>query len=764
MTAGTGGDGRRDAAAPEATLALAAVTVAVAVGMGRLFEGGAHLVPLLAAAGAAHAAMWAGRRFRLPLPASAAAAMGGVAVTAAWLLFPETAFLGLVPGPGTLSAARDALATAWSEFGDVVAPAPATDGFLLASMVGVGVTAVLADWAAFRMKVLFEAVVPSFTVFAFTATLGDDAGRALMVALYLGTLLLFLVVHRAGLESEGTSWFASRSKGGPGALLQGASVLALAAIVAALVVGPRLPGASADALLSWRDDGPGGDGRRTTVSPLVDIRGRLVQQSDTEVFTVRSDQRAYWRLTSLDTFDGQIWSSDASYRPIGERLPEVGTAATAVDTVVQEFTIRSLSSIWLPAAYRPERVSGVEDLSYNEDLGSLITGDDTTNGLTYQVESSVPRFDGSELMGSRPTASPDLDRFLDLPDVAPDVRALADDLAARAPQSPYTLALAIQDHFRSGFRYDLEARPGHDEQALGRFLFDTRAGYCEQFAGAFAVLARLAGLPTRVAVGFTPGELGADGLLHVKGLNAHAWPEVYIERFGWVAFEPTPGRGAPGADAYLGVDEAQAEPGDPRTATTLAPTTTVAPDDTATPSTTSAPGDDRVDAGATGEQRRPLRRHPAVVAAAVLAVVAAAVAGAIPLAKAARRRRRRAAAAGPADRVWVAWTEAADAVARAGAPRRPAETLDEHARRAAPAARLPAPAAAALATLARDAAAASYAPDPFPEDAGEEAVRNAAVVERSVNSLATRRQRVAWLLDPRPLYRPSGPGGGRRPR
>jgi len=100
--------------------------------------------------------------------------------------------------------------------------------------------------------------------------------------------------------------------------------------------------------------------------------------------------------------------------------------------------------------------------------------------------------------------------------------------------------------------------PGSGAGALERFLFETRRGYCEQFAGAFAVLARAAGLPTRVAVGFTPGDLGNDGRYRVRGLHAHAWPEVHLEGAGWVAFEPTPGRGNPTAEAYTGVPAAQA--------------------------------------------------------------------------------------------------------------------------------------------------------------------------------------------------------------
>jgi transglutaminase-like putative cysteine protease len=735
------------------TLALAAVTLSVALGLGRLFEGKSHLLPLVAATAVAHGVMWAGRRLGLPLVLSALAALGAVGVAGGSILLTDTTTFGL-PGPATLDAARQALSESWGLFGDVVAPTPATDGFLLAAMIGVAVTAVLADWAAFRMGVLFEAVVPSFTLFVFTAMLGTRAGRPVAVAAYLAALMLFLVVQRAALEATGTSWFASRTRGGTGALLRGAAVLGTVAVLAAVVVGPRLPGAAADAVLSWRDSGPDGDGRRTTVSPLVDIRGRLVDQSTTEVFTVRASQKAYWRITSLDTFNGQIWSSDASYRPVGERLP---TRATAPDTnqVVQDFTISGLSSIWLPAAYQPQAIDGLEDVSYNADLGSLITGEDTTDGLTYQVVSAVPRLTRAQLATDRrPVRSPDLVRFVQLPPVSNRVVDLAHNVAGNSDGSAYGLALALQSFFRENFTYSLDTGGGHDEAALETFLFNSQTGYCEQFAGAYAVLARILGLPTRVAVGFTPGEQDAEGTYHVRGLNAHAWPEVFLAGTGWVAFEPTPGRGAPGALDYLGIPEQQASPDDTSTATTAAPPTTAAADP-ATPSTTSAPADVATGDVPEGDEARPLRRHPLVVAGLVTLLILVTMLAGVPLAKAVRRRRRRSAAATAADRVWVAWSEAADAVSRAGAPRWPAETLAEHARRAGPTAGLPDEAAEALTTLAGDAAEASYGAGPVADETADRAARLAVAVERSVAGGATKRQRLLWSIDPRPL-RPGG--------
>ncbi|MGH9164337.1 MAG: transglutaminaseTgpA domain-containing protein, partial [Acidimicrobiales bacterium] len=589
-----------------ATLALTGLTVAAAVGMGRLFSGSSHLVPFLAAAGVGHAVMWAGRRRRLGLGVNVALALAAVAITVVWLVLPETTFLGL-PTTATLRAAAGALDRSWADFDTIVAPVPVSDGFVIAGMAGVGVAAVLADWAAFRMGVLFEALLPSFTLFVFTAALAADRGRAVMVGLYVAAVLAFLVVQQWTSRAGAASWFASRTTGGRGAVVRGGAALGGLAILAGVVVGPALPGADSAPLLALRDaDRPGG-GRRTTISPLVDIRGRLVEQSDREVFTVRSGLRSYWRLTSLDTFDGNIWSSDASYKPTGSRLPSGVGRGVNSSAAVQEFTISSLSSIWLPAAYRPVRLAGVDDVSFNEGLGSLITGRDTTDGLRYQVLSEVPRLGAVELgRVAGPPAGVDLSRFLRIDGVSPAVARLAAQIA-RGNDTPFAKARALQDYFQRGFTYNLQARPGHSGRALDAFLFDTREGYCEQFAGAYGVLARLMGLPTRVAVGFTPGEQSADGVFHVRGLNAHAWPEVLLAGAGWVAFEPTPGRGAPGAEDYTGLPEQQAQPADPRTATTAAPTTTVVPGPDGEAPATTVPAIAEPAPGRTG---RPLVENP----------------------------------------------------------------------------------------------------------------------------------------------------------
>ncbi len=118
------------------------------------------------------------------------------------------------------------------------------------------------------------------------------------------------------------------------------------------------------------------------------------------------------------------------------------------------------------------------------------------------------------------------------------VYALARRLAAGA-RSPYSLALRIERYLLRGHAY--EESPPVRPYPLVSFLFQDRLGYCQQFSGAMALLVRMAGVPARVAAGFTPGtRSGANGPFVVTDINAHAWVEVWFPGYGWVRFDPTP--------------------------------------------------------------------------------------------------------------------------------------------------------------------------------------------------------------------------------
>ncbi len=133
-------------------------------------------------------------------------------------------------------------------------------------------------------------------------------------------------------------------------------------------------------------------------------------------------------------------------------------------------------------------------------------------------------------------------KYTQLPGQLPErVRLLALDITKDC-ENEYDKSKAIESYLRS-LSYTLT--PGQSPENrdfVDYFLFDTREGYCTHFATSFSVLCRSLGIPVRYNEGYSvAGTPDADGWRVVTNANAHAWPEVYFEGYGWVPFEPTPG-------------------------------------------------------------------------------------------------------------------------------------------------------------------------------------------------------------------------------
>ena len=203
-------------------------------------------------------------------------------------------------------------------------------------------------------------------------------------------------------------------------------------------------------------------------------------------------------------------------------------------------------------------------------------------------------------------------------------------------------------------------------------------------------MARSRGIPARVAVGFTPGRVDADsdGTRYiVRGRNAHAWPEVWINQAGWVPFEPTPGRGAPGAEEWTGVPEQQDDPGPDRDHhRAVDPEHRDHPDDPARrrprrdPTRWTRWASGSTDGGGPLSPARPGRDRRGIRRARGRRL--GRPAGRLPGMLRTRMRRRRATTG--AAQVRLAWLEGAEAVGRVAPPLRPAETHAEFAARVRP--------------------------------------------------------------------------------
>ncbi len=720
----------------------------------RLFDSWDYAPLWLILAAGGHTTAAVSRRQRWPLALAATTSTVAMIFVVGLALYPRTLWLSLLPSRETLRQAATDIEAAWRAFGIVEAPTPATAGFLAVGGAVVWFAAFWSDAVALRWRLATEALLPSFGVLAFVGALGTDDWRIRSTAAMVLSAVVFVAAHGVHHTVGRVPMGASERRRSTVPMRTAWRFGAVATVIAVLAV-PLLPGSDAPAIVSWKELDGGSAAPRVTISPLVNAQGRLMTTSDAEMFRVEAPAPAYWRVTGLGRFDGEFWGSEQVYSTAAQAL----SGPADEDLFTQTFTISALDSIWLPAAFEPMTYDGPNAL-YDPQTSTLVTTQrsELEPGLSYTVNSATDIPSLAVLLAADDDLPAEIaEQYLALPDnFNPRVAGLAADLTADA-SGPYAKALTLQNFFLENFAYSLRVPRGHDTDRMERFLFVDRRGYCEQFAGTYAAMARAVGLASRVAVGFTPGEL-IDGAYVVTGAHYHAWPEVWIDG-RWVYFEPTPGRGAPGAMAYTGVPQQQVSPGDPD-ATGEAGSGLIGQLDIE--DLDGIPGnlEGFVDVfGADGSTTNtgawwewlvvPLY---AVVAVGVLWLVGVPAAVRIRRAVHHRRARNDARAA-----VASAWDDAAEALFGLGIHRRPAETHAEFADRARRDLHID---SSDLTTLAAAAQEASYAAVPPESHTVRNARRSAQQLETRIRTARSRWDRIGSACRPAALI--WGPRSRRR--
>lgn len=551
-----------------ASAAVAAFSIAVAGGFARVFSGWNFMSDLIVIAVAGHGVALLLRRTRISAWLAVPITVGALVWLIAALYLPETLSWGL-PTSETWELFRSEVLAVREQFRVAVAPVIYDGGWDVLAAVGVAIAVVLADVFAFRADARAETLVPGGVLFVFVGAVGDDRARVELTVAVIAVGVMTSAILRAYHAPSGRRVGSVPLR----RLLPG--VVAIAVIVAATAgfVGPRLPGADAAPLYETR--GRGG-GVTEVVSPLVDIRSRLTNRSNVELFEVQANLESYWRSSALPDFDGTTWGLPE--RPVESADDALATPSPQAIELRQTITILGLDGALVPAAPDPFQATGPADLRWVAETSTLVTVDDELErGDLIEVVSASPRFDPAVLAAAS-NVGPGDPIYTTVPSDLPSVVALTATEVAGGAVNGFEASRRLQAWFQSEFDYSLEVQPGHGNSAIETFLRD-RVGYCEQFAGTYAAMMRTLGYPTRVAVGYTAGTEIAPGTFVVRGKNAHAWPEVWFDGLGWVAFEPTPGRGAPGAENYTGL-AAQQDPtsmADPSALEDGAAPTTVVP-------------------------------------------------------------------------------------------------------------------------------------------------------------------------------------------
>ncbi|MCY9782899.1 DUF3488 and transglutaminase-like domain-containing protein [Nocardiopsis sp. EMB25] len=698
------------------------------------------------------------------------------------LFAAHTAVLGVVPTSGTFLELVRVLERGIDAIDTGTPPVTGTAGVALIIAVAFGVIAMAADFLAVTARC--PGMVGGLLVALLAVPLVvDDGGVAPGAAISASVGFLALLAVDVWLRGREWGILVPDRRDLSTRFLVGlrrtavVGVSVAAAVLLALTVPLAVPSLRSDVIHQAADgtyigNGPNGI---TITDPLVSLRSNLNADSNRTLFTYTTDAEEpdYLRTHVLDEFDGVDWTmtpveADRDSR-IGDDLPlptgwsgepDGPTATTRIS-----MDSDALGPDFLPMPYWPRSVEVSGEWYADPESLVVFTTDSPRTGLSYTVESASVTLSADELAETgRPRSVPG--SFLWLPDdVDPRVAELTETVTEGA-DSPYERAVALREHFTQGdFRYDLSPPPvpeGGDP--LVHFLLEERVGYCQQFAGAMAVMARQAGIPARVATGFTPGQRMGDGRWSVSTGDAHAWPELYFEGVGWVRFEPTP---TDGQETATVPDYTEGEGvGEPEDEETERPETEPSADDerendepTDGPEGSAAPEDEETDETAAGADTE---SDSGGWAALVWLPVVGAVLGALllvalpALARIAVRGSRTAALTGGSAAVaaHAAWRELRDTCLDLGVAWDLTESPRATAARLAAREAVPEEARAALWRLALGEESARYAPEPAAAPGAREDLR---VARAGLVAASGRWARFRAVLLPRslaPWHRP----------
>lgn len=384
--------------------------------------------------------------------------------------------------------------------------------------VGVTLLILLSTLKLLELKAVRDATIVIY-LSCFIIITNFFYSQSIPTALFMLATLLVILATWVHLQTGGLA-FRQRLRIGGLLLLQAIPLSLILFVLFPRVQGP-LWGLPQDAYAS--------SGLSDTMSP-----GSMSKLSlnDAVAFRVTFDEKApardrmYWRGPVLWDFDGTTWRRG---RNATTRKGELLDAATRLGYTV---TLEPHNKRWLFALDMPDKVSINHRLSPDF---QLLSNKDVNTRLRYHADSYLSyRANADEVPRQ-------LQRALTIPrGLNPQAQQLARGWRQQHPRDDGAVVREVLRHFnQGGYEYTLEP-PLLGMNGIDEFLFQTRQGFCEHYAGAFVFLLRAAGVPARVVTGYQGGEYNTLGDYYIlRQADAHAWAEVWLGERGWVRYDPT---------------------------------------------------------------------------------------------------------------------------------------------------------------------------------------------------------------------------------
>ncbi|MGK9146182.1 DUF3488 and transglutaminase-like domain-containing protein [Plantibacter flavus] len=483
------------------------------------------------------------------------------------LAMPSAATLGFLPNLRTLGGISVGAVFGWKDFVTLQTPlsAPAyimTLPYVAGLVVGVVAAILAVRWlprrpqAAVRCAVVLTGPIVLYAVGVLLGTSTPFLAAVRGIAFALIALLWLGWRPAAGRgenAAASTTAVLRRKK------LVGTAVLAAFAVVAgggaAIVATP-----AADSRFVLREVVTPPFDPFEYPSPLAGFRQYTKDLDETKLFTatgLKPGDRI--RLAAMDSYDGRLWTvsgpstatdGSGAFELVGDQLPAPKLLTEGPGRTVS-IDITGYDDIWVPGVGYPSALSfdgsaaeRSEDVRYNAQSGAAVLTTGLSSGDGYDEVSVTQAVPDDTLLATTPTAEVELPPVTNIPDI---VVAKASELVG-TETTPMGQLRAIEQTLRTtgflshGLASDsTPSRAGHGADRMAELFTRTpMVGDEEQYASAFALMARSLGYPARVVMGFAPEITAGQSSVEVTGHDVTAWVEVPFEGYGWVAFSPTP--------------------------------------------------------------------------------------------------------------------------------------------------------------------------------------------------------------------------------
>ena len=278
-------------------------------------------------------------------------------------------------------------------------------------------------------------------------------------------------------------------------------------------------------------------------------------QGDDIKFIVVSERPSYWRVNAYDTYTSQGWTNS----PTGKNFLEADTPWVDNEGLTSQEVMKYAVAteihtdiLFTSGGFISSDIPVHVNIGAGGDVEAVTALRILSPGEHYTITSYVFSPTEDDLSGAGETYPDSVKAaYLQLPpDFSNDIKLLSEDIT-REFMTPYAKVTAILDYLSQfPYKLEVEALP-EGTDSVAHFLFTRKNGFCLHYASAAVVMLRSVGIPSRLVVGYLPGEPGKiPGQYILRDKYYHAWPQVYFPGYGWVDIEATPGS----PESYVSID------------------------------------------------------------------------------------------------------------------------------------------------------------------------------------------------------------------